>query len=392
MKSPRSVAVVLVVLALVATGCGQAKGKGALRMRHHSVPAPITSPAAPGGAASFTVEGNRIVEADGQQYVPYGFVLWCLSDPDMSSCDSGPTSDSAKITAAADYWHANTVRLQVAWENLFSGPGGSVSASFMTILDSEVALANSLHMVVIITQQTERFDGSLMPDSNSVRFWQYMAGHYQDNPMVMFDLFNEPRLVADPATVWNIWQNGGEVSSPSGGTTTYVGMQELVDTVRAAGADNIIIAEGCQKDHDLSGLPAHALTGSNIAYGTEPSLRTRGQDKDATPEQWEQNWGQLAQTYPIMMEAFIDYPGSDACNPDSPTLFPQLLSYLQQNHLGLLFFSMDPGEAVVGTNLEQPTTFDGSSTFDCSADLATNTAGPGQDLLNWYRAESQPIG
>jgi len=46
---------------------------------------------------------------------------------------------------------------------------------------------------------------------------------------------------------------------------------------------------------------------------------------------------------------------------------------------------------VVGNNLEKPTSFDGVTRFDCSADLATNTAGPGADLLGWFQANASPI-
>jgi hypothetical protein len=47
---------------------------------------------------------------------------------------------------------------------------------------------------------------------------------------------------------------------------------------------------------------------------------------------------------------------------------------------------------VIGTNLTQPTSFEGLTRFDCGADRATNTAGPGQDLLAWFRANSQAVG
>lgn len=92
------------------------------------------------------------------------------------------------------------------------------------------------------------------------------------------------------------------------------------------------------------------------------------------------------------MEAFQDYPGASLCNPRSPQLFPQLLEALQADHLGMIFYSLDPGIGVVGNDLQQPTSFDGVTRLDCSANLATNTAGPGADLLGWFRANSSPLG
>jgi hypothetical protein len=194
-----------------------------------------TSPVAVGAAttAGYTVQGNEIVAPNGSQFIPYGFVVYCLSESAWQTCNAESPTDTAKIEAAANFWHANTVRIQVAYENLYSGD--TVNTTFVSDLDSEVATANSLGMVAIITLQTERYNGSLMPaenDSyngtpeNSVKFWKYMSKHYAKNPMVFFDLFNEPRLKeADfvggtEDEIWNIWQAGGTVSLTSAGVTT----------------------------------------------------------------------------------------------------------------------------------------------------------------------------
>ena len=364
---------------------------------------PTTVPVVP-QPGGLHVDGNEVVAAGGGRYIPYGFVVWCLSSPDLSCNETSatnPNTDSDRIRAAATFWHANTVRIQVAWQHLFVGDTTTVDQSYLSQLDAEVGLATSLHMISIITLQTERYGGSIMPDSHAVSFWSVMARHYAADPSVAFDLFNEPRLNpkhwpgwTEPG-MWDIWQKGGTVTLAGESTpTTFVGMQQLVDTVRAAGASNVVVAEGNQSDHDLSGLPQHVLTGSNITYGMEPDLGRAANlpYADDTPALWATNWGSLSRTYPLMMEALQDYPGSSLCNPRSPQLFPQLLAYLQADHLGLIFFSLDPGIGVVGNDLEQPTSFDGVARLDCSADLATNTVGPGADLLTWFQANSHPVG
>jgi hypothetical protein len=93
-----------------------------------------------------------------------------------------------------------------------------------------------------------------------------------------------------------------------------------------------------------------------------------------------------------MMEAFLGTPGTVDCDPNSPTVFPQLLNYLQTNGLGMIYFTLDAGEGIVGTNLEQPTTFQGSQTLNCAGPQATNTVGPGQAIHDWFAANSTPIG
>jgi hypothetical protein len=365
---------------------------------------PSTATTAPATTGGFHVVGNQVLDATGRQFIPYGFVVWCLSSPDLScghGSSSNPNTDADKIRAAASFWHANVVRIQVAWQHLFPTGNSAIDASYLAQLDSEVQLANSLHMVAIITLQTERYQGSVMPDAQAVAFWTVMARHFAHSPMVFFDLFNEPRLSAkhwpewSEAGMWSIWQLGGTVTlDGDGSSTTFVGMQQLVDTIRAAGADNIIVAEGNQSDHDLSGLPTHVLSGNDIAYGMEPDIG-RGVTfpfGGSSAVSWYTNWGALSATYPLLMEAMQDYPGAALCNPRSPQLFPELLSALEADHLGMIFYSMDPGIAVIGTDLTQPTSFEGVTRFDCGADLATNAAGAGQDLLAWFQANSRAAG
>jgi hypothetical protein len=371
----------------------------------------------------FSISGNKILEPNGQQYIEYGFVLYCLSEPNYDSstgCENTSPTDTDKITQAGTFWHANTVRLQVAWQNLvpgvwpdnLSGPitSSEVDQTFLDNLQNEITTANNLHMVVIISQQTERYSGSSdltqMPDQNTVYFWQYMANHFKDNPMVFFDMFNEPRLqnsAVSEQQMWDVWQNGtsnDSVTLSDGDQPNYVGMQTVLNTIKATGANNIVIAESNKKDQDLSLLTSHLLTGyTNIAYGNEPSLRPGGAVPNKDEAQWASNFGTLSQTYPIMNEAFIATVSDDSCNTDTPTLLVNstdpsdpttLLGYLQTNHLGLIYYTMDPGLAIIGDNLDDPTTFTGS-TYDCTNAVSGNTEGPGQDILNWFTANSQPV-
>jgi hypothetical protein len=78
-----------------------------------------------------------------------------------------------------------------------------------------------------------------MPDSDhSPAFWQSVATRFAGRNQIIFDLFNEPY----PSS-WACWRDGG---SACNGDVSYpvAGMQTLVNTVRAAGASNIIML-GC---------------------------------------------------------------------------------------------------------------------------------------------------
>ena len=80
-----------------------------------------------------------------------------------------------------------------------------------------------------------------MPDRNSLAFWKEVAAAYKNHPAVIFDLYNEPHDVS-----WDVWRNGGKVTEkdegrPEASEFEAVGMQALLDAVRATGAKNVVI-------------------------------------------------------------------------------------------------------------------------------------------------------
>jgi plastocyanin len=86
-----------------------------------------------------------------------------------------------------------------------------------------------------------------MPDADhSIDFWTDVASTFKNDGNVVFDLFNEPFPDGNQDTVaaWTCWRDGGAACPGLG--YTAVGMQQLVDTVRATGAPNLILLGGVQ--------------------------------------------------------------------------------------------------------------------------------------------------
>jgi endoglucanase len=379
-------------------------------------PVGTAAPPAAGGNGSYHVIGNKVMAPNGQQFIPYGFIIYCLAHPTGQGCapasPGGPNPDRDRISASATFWHANVVRIQVAQEYLFSQ--SPIDASYLAELDNQVGLATSFGMVAIVTLQEQPFNGPPLPDTSAVRFWKLMARHYKNSPSVFFDLYNQPHLKTYRGEdwMWSIWRNGGTVDTqgPPPVHDTFVGMQSLVNDIRSEGADNVIVAQGNKTSHDLSGIPQYALTGSNVTYGMEPTL---GSD-DQTLAQWAANWGNLSKSVPVMMEGFQDWPGANNCNPNSPTLLPQLLAYLRSKNLGLIVWSLNESNIIVDSNLEEPTSYEGTTTQPCTGDTMHQpqppenstgsvasgqptpttpppaTVGPGKLILDFFRANSHP--
>lgn len=344
----------------------------------------------------YKVVGNEILAANNHRFIPYGFVLECMAvtAPVNQLCQTGTNgatvSGMAQIQAARNFWDADALRFQVSRCSLFSQ--SPYNKAYLNLVNTMVDEANKLGMVAIVTLQEEQCDSKTkpFPDATSVAFWNLIANNFKNNPNVFFDLFNEPRLQVGSSVsenqVWNIWQNGGSVNQPPV-NDTFVGMQTLVNDIRSLGANNIIVAESNNFDHDLSEIMSHLLKGSNIAYGVEPNL---GKNKDSEAN-WNQRFGQYTSKIPILSEAFLDNYGKGNCNPNSPTLLPKLFPYLAAHGMGVLAWTLESGLYIVHGNLDQPTTYGSAKTITCpntkKLDQA-NTIGPGQDLLNFFRQYS----
>jgi hypothetical protein len=219
-----------------------------------------------------------------------------------------------------------------------------------------------------------------------------MAGHYASNPKVMFDLFNEPYALGtfptEPQT-WAAWQNGD---------ANYVEMQSLVNTIRATGATNVIIAQAPDHDQDLSLVMSHLLTGGNIAYGFEPNLDSNGLGDgtadDRTRTDQYVRFGQFAGQIPSIPDALIDYYGSAHCDPQSYLDVRQLFGYLKWLYLGLISYSLDPGQGAQINALDTPTSYSGWGISPWAASMCpahptlrqSQTAfGPGIDIRYFFQ-------
>jgi hypothetical protein len=89
-----------------------------------------------------------------------------------------------------------------------------------------------------------------MPDADHApAFWKGVATAFKGDPAVAFDLYNEPHDVS-----WACWRDG--CTTPEGWPA--VGMQRLVDVVRATGARQPILVGGLGWSGDLSQWLAYA--------------------------------------------------------------------------------------------------------------------------------------
>jgi len=305
-----------VSLALVALGAVAASGPSAA--------------ATPGG---LHVVGNVIQTASGQSFFLHGVdrpsLEWSCSGQAVSGQSGIPASD---FTTMAQKWGANTVRLALNQDYWLSSTGSKVASGsrcpgYETTVKNAVAAAEAAGLDVVLDLHWSD-EGNLnstnvgqkcMADQNSLTFWHQVATAFSANPGVLFEPYNEPHDVP-----WSVWQNGGKVTCTDGVTYQAAGMQSMINTVRNAGAANVIIVGGLDWAYDLSGVPTHPLTGTNVAYATHPYEFKSGD----SPTTWQAKFGFLTSTAPVVATEF----GTNTCGQDAYDT--DILRYFQAHGMG----------------------------------------------------------
>lgn len=274
-------------------------------------PAPVASPASspasstpapsrprwPGLAGPYTVRGNAILDASGQRHLFHG-----VDRPSLEWSSTGVALSPGDYALMAS-WNANVVRIALDQDFWLAGARRH-DPGYTGLVDAQVAWAHAAGLDVILDLHwSDRGDLSTaspgqqrMPDVNSLELWREVAARYANDPGVLFELYNEPHDVS-----WDVWLSGG----PTGEGWDAVGMQDLADAVRAAGATNVVLVGGLDWAYDLSQVPGHRVQGTNVAYATHVY-----ESFWKAPTDWDSAWGSLAATDPIVVTEFGTTDGS----------------------------------------------------------------------------------
>ena len=311
--------------------------------------------ARPPASLALHVDGNRLVNEAGAPVLLQG-----VNVPSLEWSPKGENILRSMKVALLD-WKANVVRLPVSASFWFGrGKDGTSSNDlqvYRTLVDDAVKMAagQGAHLILDLHSY-----GGIKPFA--VEFWTDAATRYANDPAVLFDLWNEPHGIS-----WELWQNGGEKQvidkkTKATNIVQLVGMQNLVDTVRATGAGNIVVAGGIDYALDLRGiLDGHALRdpgGQGIVYATH-FYNWHGN--------WASNFLAVAERYPLLVGEF----GADvkkmsfvpATKQEDPyTWTPDALAMIQKYKLNWTAFSLHPkATPVLISNWDyEPTPFFGA--------------------------------
>ncbi|MEU6357315.1 cellulase family glycosylhydrolase [Streptomyces sp. NPDC047072] len=232
-----------------------------------------SDPPAPGDGTppALRVSGNKLVDAGGTTRRLLGVnrsggEFMCVQGRGIFD---GPVDD-ASVKAIAD-WKANTVRIPLneeCWLGLSNINPAYSGANYINAVKDLVARVKAHGMTPVVElhwtygQYTGNSAGCSdvhascqkpMPDMQyTPSFWTSVANTFKADQAVVFDLFNEPypdRATSTTTQAWQCWRDGGTCPGIS---YEVAGMQDLVDSVRATGATNVILAGGIAYSNDLS--------------------------------------------------------------------------------------------------------------------------------------------
>ncbi len=274
-----------------------------------AIAATVNAPAAP---LALRVSGTRLVDSRGAPVQLRG--VNCAS---LEWSEDGDGHIARSVAVAVGDWHANLIRLPLSQDRWFGrAPAQKDGGAAYRDLVRRLVDFCSAHGAYIILELHWSDAGEWgrnigqhnLPDQNSVTFWTSLAAAHANNPAVLFDLYNEPSHVT-----WDQWFKGGpmtETDEKSGAVLRYeaVGMPELVRTVRATGAKNLIIAGGINWAYEVGGiLDGRRLSdpdGAGIVYANHPYPHSyEGIGRETIP-QWAARIEAFARELPVIITEF----------------------------------------------------------------------------------------
>ena len=281
-------------------------------------------------AAEPVVRDGRLVDArTGEPWIPQGvnwsgFEYACAQGWGYSGLDPlGEEAEAEQATVLAS-WGIDTVRLPLNQDCWLGTRGAPVSDDFVErtplgyrhAVDRFVEALNDRGIVVVLDLHSRKrigsaeFGSTAMPDSESLAFWRSVASQYAAHPSVLFDAFNAPQSRddsrGDPVFEldWQCWARGGcevpvedDRTPVKAGRATFeaLGMGDLVEAIRRAGATQPVLLSGLERADDLGDWLTWAPEDDQLVAAFHAY-----DDADCDADCWEEVIAPLADQVPVV--------------------------------------------------------------------------------------------
>jgi endoglucanase len=276
------------------------------------------------------VVGDHLVDArNGLVFVPRG-VNWpsfeyACRDGYGYSNKAGPRTVGPDAAGAAliASWHINTVRVplnQDCWLGDDGLPAFGRVSGYRRAVRRWVSTLHKAGLVVVLDLHWSGPEGvvadgqRVMADDRSDDFWRSVARTFRKDRSMIFDVFNEPYsrygnngLVFD--LTWNCWRDGGcdaptahVLQALDGRTFATIGMQALVDAIRATGAKQPIVLSGRDFGNDVSAWMDSRPAGDQLVAG----FHNYNHQPCHTEACWDATAAPLATRVPVVIGEFAE--------------------------------------------------------------------------------------
>ena len=238
--------------------------------------------------------------------------------------------DDAAIAAMVK-WNINSVRIPLnedCWLGINGVADASSGANYQNAIADYVTRLHKAGLYAIVELHWSA-PGTFLangtpkqpaPDADhSPAFWSSVADRFKSDPMIVFDLYNEPfvsnttpvnsknNMANTSADPWTCWRDGCTITSAKGITGSWqsAGMQTLLDAVRATGAEQLVMVGGLNYANDLSlwryYRPHDPLCNVAAAYHQYDDASCNNEAC------WEFFLTQISRTYPLITGELGEY-------------------------------------------------------------------------------------
>jgi endoglucanase len=244
-------------------------------------------------------------------------------------------SDENTVQAIGS-WGANAVRVPLnehCWLDRNGAPAEYSGHHYQEEIDNWVSLLTDAGLYVILelhwtgAGSTQALGQQPMPNrDHSVDFWRRVAERFANHPQVIYDLFNEPYPDnnQDTAEAWRCLRDGGQCA---GLDYDAAGMQELLDAIREAGADNLVLVGGVQHSNSLTQWLEYQPT--DPVQNVAAKWHTYDFNWHVTAASWEETVRPVASLVPLI--------ATEVGGP--PDYVDEVVSWLEGINASYLFWS-----------------------------------------------------
>jgi len=219
------------------------------------------SPATDGSVPYLHAMGSTLVDGSGNAVRLHGVNRAGLEYACIQGWGffDGPSDDNSLAAIAS--WKSNSVRILLnedCWLGINGVPAQYGGTNYQQVVSdfADRIWAHGMYPVVTLHHSapgtTPATGQSPMPDmDHTVTFWSQVAAMFAARPNVVLELFNEPYPDnnQDTTAAWTCWRDGGTCSGVS---YQAAGMATLLNAVRQAGANNLVLLGGVEYSNALS--------------------------------------------------------------------------------------------------------------------------------------------